>query len=116
MAHQPAQILSGQRPIGDDADAFRPVGDFPRFTDGDFGWKRLAIEAREIAPAPDALFEDGMEDQGVEGTHGNQSRNIPNRARKLKKNRLGRISISGHLDRRGPSFPSPRPSPPGAGD
>src|SRR5881628_781019 len=69
MAHQPAQILSGQRPVGDDADAFRPVGDFPRFTDGDFGRERLAIKPRQFAPAPNALFEDGMEDQGVEGRH-----------------------------------------------
>ena len=61
MFHQPAQILSGERSVRNHARAFGPVGDFPRFADGNDGRQGLSVKSFQIAPAPDAFFENGLE-------------------------------------------------------
>ena len=65
MLHQPAQIFSGERPVGNHARGFGPVGDFPRFADGNTGWQGLLVQPFQIAPAPDAFFENGLEHQWI---------------------------------------------------
>ena len=66
ILHEPTQVLAGQRPVGDDADVARPVADFPRLADRHARRQRLVVKALQLAPAPDALLEDGPEGEGIE--------------------------------------------------
>src|SRR5207244_6131366 len=53
------------------AHAFRPVGDFPRLANRDDRRQSLLIEPFQLAPAPDALFENRLEGKRVK--HGEKS-------------------------------------------
>ena len=64
--HEPAEVFAGERAVGDDAHAFGAVGDFPRLADGDAGREGLAVKLRQLAPTPDALFEDRVKSERVE--------------------------------------------------
>src|SRR5262245_41469472 len=65
MFHQPAKVFAGQWTVGDDADSFGAIGDFPRLADGNIGRQRLGVEPLQIAAAPDALLKDGMKNKWV---------------------------------------------------
>ena len=65
MFHQPAQRLSSERAIGNDAGIAGPVADFPGLADGLPGGQGLLIKAFEVAPAPDPFFEDGLEGEWI---------------------------------------------------
>jgi len=68
LLHQPMKIFSCQGAIRDDTNvAAWSIADFPRFTNGFLGRERLIVKAFEVAPAPDALFEEGAEGEGIEG-------------------------------------------------
>jgi len=70
--HKPTEVLAGKRAIGNDTGVAGPVADFPRFTDGLVGRQLLAVEPRQIAPAPDALLENRTEGEGIQ--HGRFTR------------------------------------------
>ena len=71
MCHQPAQVFPRQRTVGDDAHIPGPVADLPRFANGPFRWQRFAVKPFQIAPAPDAFFENRLKGQRIE--HGADS-------------------------------------------
>ena len=68
--HEPAKGFAGQRAVSYFADVAGPIGDFPRFTDGNVRGQLLAVKALYVAPTPDAFFEDGTEFEGVEHLRG----------------------------------------------
>ena len=63
--HEPAQIFSGERAVGDDAGVAGPVGDFPRFADDRAGREFFAVKPFEFASAPDAFLENRLESERV---------------------------------------------------
>ena len=66
ILHEPTQVLAGQRPVRNDAHVTGPVADFPRLPDRHARRQRLVVKALQLAPAPDALFEDRPEGEGIE--------------------------------------------------
>ena len=71
ILHQPAQIFSSQRAVGDDAGVAGPVTDFPRFANDGAGRTFLGVEAFEFASAPDAFLESRLKSERIE--HGQLS-------------------------------------------
>ena len=63
--HQPAEVFSRQRPVRNHAYTFRPVADFPGLANRDDRRQILVIEPFQVAPAPDAFFENRLEGQRV---------------------------------------------------
>jgi hypothetical protein len=66
MFHQPLQVLARERAVGDDADIAGAIGNFPGLADGRVGRQFFLVKAFQIAPAPDALFEDGVKCEWIE--------------------------------------------------
>ena len=63
---QPAERLAGERAVRDHADIAGAVGDFPRLANGHAGWELLLVKRLQLATAPDAFLEDGLEEDRVE--------------------------------------------------
>src|ERR1043165_6041118 len=59
------QAVACQWAIGNDTHCLRTIADLPRFPDRQVRRKRLLIEPLEVAPAPNALFKNGMKNQRV---------------------------------------------------
>ena len=70
MLHQPAQVAASQRTVGDDAGVAGTVADFPRFADEFARRKGFAVEALQVAGAPDTLLETRLKRERVEKRRG----------------------------------------------
>src|ERR1039457_4216009 len=66
ILHEPTQVLARKRPVRNNADVARQVTNLPRFPDRHARWQWLVVEPLQLAPTPDALFEDGPEGKGIE--------------------------------------------------
>ena len=66
ILHEPAQVFTGERAVGNDAGVSRAVADFKRLADGRVRGQLFAVKPREVASAPDARLENGLEGQRVE--------------------------------------------------
>lgn len=66
MLHEPAQIFSGERAVGDNADVTRSIANLPGFADQLAGRQQFAVEYREIATAPHAFLKDRSKCEWIE--------------------------------------------------
>src|SRR4051812_20906843 len=66
LFHQPTQALPCKRSVFDLAYVTGTISDFPRFTNLNIRWQLLSIKSFEVPSAPNPLFEDGNEFQGIE--------------------------------------------------
>ena len=63
--HEPAQIFSGKRAVGNDAGVAGPVADFPRFADGRAGRQFFPVEPFDFTSAPNAFLENRMKSERI---------------------------------------------------
>ena len=66
VLHQPAEVMSCKRTIGDDAGGAGAVSDFPGFSYTLARWQGFGIECFQHTPAPDALVKNRLEGERIE--------------------------------------------------
>src|SRR5579871_4161872 len=65
MPHEPAEILAGERAIGDDAGVVGPIRNLPGLAYDGSGWKLLLVECLQLAPTPDAFLENRIKSERI---------------------------------------------------